>query len=301
MGLLPASRTTPSPPFYVTGIDFAGPLQIKLGHTRRPVIRKAYVCAFICFATKAVHFEPCSDLSTLEFMAALSRFRARRGTPKHIHSDNGTNFQGSRNEIKELQKLMTSTDTQEALSHFDPASNVQWHFIPPRAPHFGGLWEAGVKVLLKKIVGPHILTFQELNTVLTEAEATLNSRPLTPLSSTDVDDDLALTAGHFLIRRPLKAPTTEDCDPSCKISTLRRWNLVQRLQQDLWVTWSTRIFPVSAFTKPMESYHIQFPSRRAGPSHESFGHSQETTVSSGRWRCVAKGRSTKDQLTDWSS
>ncbi len=116
-----------------------------------------------------------------EFMAALSRFCARRGTPKHIHSDNGTNFQGSRNEIKELQKLMTSTDTQEALSHFDPASNVQWHFIPPRAPHFGGLWEAGVKVLLKKIVGPHILTFQELNTVLTEAKATLNSWPLTPL------------------------------------------------------------------------------------------------------------------------
>ncbi len=114
---------------------------------------------------------------------------------------------------------------------------------PPRAPHFGGLWEAGVKAvktLLRKMVGSHILTFQELATVLTEAEAILNSRPLTPLSSTSVDDDLVLTAGHFLIGRPLKALPVTAVDDTCKISTLRRWNLVKRLQHDLWIAWSAR-------------------------------------------------------------
>ena len=77
MGLLPSQRTTPSPPFNTTGIDFAGPFQIRQGHTQRPVILKAYICVFVCFSTKAIHLELCADLTTPEFMAALQRFVAR--------------------------------------------------------------------------------------------------------------------------------------------------------------------------------------------------------------------------------
>ncbi len=50
------------------------------------------------------------------------------------------------------------------------------------------------------------------------------------------DSDLALTPGHFLIGRPLKAPPTKPASTS-KLSYLRRWALVQRLQQDLWIAW----------------------------------------------------------------
>ncbi len=128
MGLLPSARTTPGPPFAITGIDFAGPLQIRQGHTRRPVIITAYVCVFVCFTTKAVHLELCADLSSKDFIAALQRFCARRGTPSHIHSDNGSNFQGTRNEIQELQNLMKSSSTE--LSHFTTSSSIKWHFIP---------------------------------------------------------------------------------------------------------------------------------------------------------------------------
>ena len=60
--------------FTVTGLDFAGPIQIKQGYSRKPVIIKAYVCVFICFSTKAVHLELCADLTTTEFMEALRRF-----------------------------------------------------------------------------------------------------------------------------------------------------------------------------------------------------------------------------------
>ncbi len=106
-----------------------------------------------------------------------------------IYSDNGTHFQGARNEIRELQSLMTSKSTDTALSHCS-TSSIKCHFSSPRVPHFGGLWEVAVKsmkLLLRKIVGPHTLTYQELTTVLIEAEATLNSRPLTPISSTSDD------------------------------------------------------------------------------------------------------------------
>ena len=238
MGLLPISRTTPSPPFYCTGIDFAGPFNIRQGHTRRPVIVKSYACLFVCLTTRAVHLELCADLSTQEFLATLKRFSARRGTPAHVYSDNGTNFQGAQQEIKELQQLHFSSETRNSISHYCTSSSIEWHFIPPRAPHFGGLWEAGVrsmKTLLRKLITPHHLRFDELYTILTEVEAVLNSRPIVPLNSTNIDDT-TLTPGHFLIGRPLKSPPSVEAEKT-KISSLRRWALVNRLSQDLWKAW----------------------------------------------------------------
>ncbi len=91
MGLLQLSRTTPAPPFMRTGVNFAGPFHIKKGHTHKPVLVKSYSCLFVCLTTKAVHLELCAELSMPEFMAALQRFTARRGSPADIFSDNGTN------------------------------------------------------------------------------------------------------------------------------------------------------------------------------------------------------------------
>ncbi len=240
MGLLPAVRTTPSPPFSSTGVDFAGPFTLRMGYTRKPVLIKTYACVFICLTTRAIHIELCSSLEADEFRAAFQRFCARRGCPTNVYSDNGTNFVGTFNEIQEIQQLLDSS--KNAISSLYTHQPLHWHFIPPRTPHFGGIWEAGVKsmkVQLRKLISPHPLRFQELVTILTEVEAILilNSRPLSPLNSTELDNDLVLTPGHFLIGRPIKAPPTK---PACtaKLSNLRRWSLVQRLQQDLWQAWS---------------------------------------------------------------
>jgi len=49
-------------------------------HTGRAcLITKGYVCVFVCFATKAIHLEPTSDLTTENVLAAFARFVARRG------------------------------------------------------------------------------------------------------------------------------------------------------------------------------------------------------------------------------
>ena len=226
MGMLPTSRTTPAPPFHRTGVDFAGPLTLRLGHTRKPSLVKTYAVVFVCLTTKAVHLDLCASLSTQDFLAAFSRFVSRRGCPTVVYSDNGTNFHGAREEIRQLQKLLESRPTTEAIQAFTTSHGIEWHHIPPRAPHFGGLWEAavkGMKSLLRKKVGPHALRWDELYTVLTEAEAILNSRPLSPLHSDSAAEGNYLTAGHFLIGRPLAAPP-ERLPSSSPTSHLRRWN-----------------------------------------------------------------------------
>ncbi|GFT94630.1 integrase catalytic domain-containing protein [Trichonephila clavipes] len=132
-------------------------------------------------ATKAVHIEAVGDLTTDSFIAALRRFSARRGAPRHIYSDNGTNFVGSRRKLDEIRKLWLSLPTNEAISYYLSKSSMDWHFIPPSSPHFGGIWESGirsVKFHLKRVLGETILTFEELTTLLTQIEGVLNSRPL---------------------------------------------------------------------------------------------------------------------------
>ncbi len=216
MGLLPLSRTTPAPPFDNTGVDFAGPFTLRLGHTRKPTYVKTYACLFVCMATMAIHIELCASLSTDDFLAALKRFIARRGCPSNVFSDNGTNFVGAREEIREIQSMTLSKDTTNSISHLASQSNIKWHHIPPRAPHFGGLWEAGVKAmksLLRKILTPQPLRFEEMTTVLAEVEAILNSRPMTPLYSEDLQESSYLSSGHFLIGRPLRAPPTHQPPP----------------------------------------------------------------------------------------
>lgn len=148
MGALPAERTTFSSPFTNTGVDFAGPFLIKTYFGRNCRLEKGYVCLFVCFATRGIHLEAVSSLSTQAFLAALTHFVSRRGVPAQIFSDNGTNFSGA-------SKLLLH-DFERALRTYPKEdyslSQIKWNFIPPGAPHMGGLWEAGVKAL-RRIFG----------------------------------------------------------------------------------------------------------------------------------------------------
>ena len=54
---------------------------------------------------------------------------------------------------------------------------TSWVFNPPGSPHFGGLWEAAVKSVkhhLRRVLGNHKLTFEELYTLIKQIEACLN-------------------------------------------------------------------------------------------------------------------------------
>ena len=108
---LPSTRVQSSRQFLTTGVDYAGPILLRLGPPRSKTTTKGYIATriFVCFVTKAVHIEVVTSSSTEAFLAALRRFIARRGKPRTICSDNGTNFQGAANELHAVYKMLQST------------------------------------------------------------------------------------------------------------------------------------------------------------------------------------------------
>lgn len=245
MGDLPSYRVQPAPTFAYTGVDFAGPFLIKsLTAARRPLLTKAYACLFVCMVTRAIHVELVSDLTTNAFLAALRRFTSRRGLPCKMYSDNATNFVGAQNELEELARLFKDQQQSKKITDFCTNQGIEWSFIPPRSPHFGGIWEAGVKQVkyhLTRIVGGYKLSYEELYTTLTQIEAVLNSRPLAPCSD-DPCDLTAITPAHFLINREMQA-VPEPSYLDLKQSTLSRWQLVQTLFQHFWKRWTAEYLP----------------------------------------------------------
>lgn len=239
MGDLPGDRVKPGRAFMKCGIDFAGPFFTKSSALRKAPITKTYACIFVCLATKAVHIEAVSDLTTQAFVNALNRFFDRRGKSTVIYSDNATNFIGANRKLKEVYQLFQTRQLQEDVMKNLTNIGVKWQFIPPRSPHFGGLWEAAVKsmkMLLGRVLGEAHLTYEELCTVLTRAEACLNSRPLTTLSI-DPSDPIPLTPGHFLIGDSLTAVPEEDVT-TVATNRLTRWRRVTQYSQQLWHRWS---------------------------------------------------------------
>ncbi|XP_058828580.1 uncharacterized protein LOC131688387 [Topomyia yanbarensis] len=117
---------------------------------------------------------------------------------------------------------------------------IQFRFIPPRSPHFGGIWEAAVKSLkthLYRTLKNALVTNEQMQTVLTQVEACLNFRPLTQLSDDPEDLDV-LTPGHFLVHRPLTA-IVEPSYEEIPTNRLSQWQTIQEFIRRLWKRWSS--------------------------------------------------------------
>ncbi|GFW62232.1 uncharacterized protein TNCV_4421211 [Trichonephila clavipes] len=236
MGDLPRDRIVPSRPFEKVGLDYAGPIITKPNLKRSRVTLKSYIAIFICFSTKATHLEVVSILTTEAFLACLRRFIARRSKPSVIWSDNATNFKGVRNILNEWNEICKSNRIQL----FSAEEGIEWNFIPPASPHFGGLWEANIKSMkriLLRIAKSAIMNFEELTTLMAQIEAVLNSRLLSPLSS-DPNDLNPLTPGHFLTNCAISS-FPEPYTASDSLSYHSRWKLIQSLRDKFWNRWST--------------------------------------------------------------
>ncbi|KXJ68260.1 hypothetical protein RP20_CCG004693 [Aedes albopictus] len=236
MGNLPRFRVTVADPFIRTGIDYAGPVLLKQGRMKAPI--KGYIAVFVCMSTKAIHIELVTSMTADSFLSALQRFVGRRGHVAELFSDNGKNFIGANRQLTELHELLTSQVLEKKVSDFCQVRGISWSFNPPKAPHQGGLWEAGVKSAkhhLYRTLNESYLTYEEMNTLLIQIEAILNSRPLCEQSN-DPHDYRALSPGHFLIGRELTA-IAEPLYDDVKEHALSRYQLIQKRRQSFWKRW----------------------------------------------------------------
>ena len=138
---------------------------------------KRWGCIFTCLTTRAVHLELAGGLTTDLFIMALRSFQGRRGDPKTIRSDNGTNFVGADRELAESLTLLN----QERITGELAREEITWYFNPPSAPHMGGIFESMVKQVkraMKTVINNQVLPEETLYTVLVETEAIVNSDPL---------------------------------------------------------------------------------------------------------------------------
>lgn len=168
--------------FTKVGVDCFGPIQTTV--SRRTAKRWGVI--FTCLTTRAIH---------LELAFSLSGESNRRGPPKVIRSDNGTNF------------VFAATRFQNRR-----ARNPIWRFIPPAAPHQGSAWErlvGAVKKALEDMEMPRVLSDEALINYLSCAEALVNARPLTEIPNHPHEP--ALTPNHFLFGNA-NGETDEDGD-----------------------------------------------------------------------------------------
>ena len=141
---------------------------------------KRCLSLFVCLQTHCCHLQMATSLETDAFLNALTSMVARRGWPKLMLSDNGSNYVEA---AREIMKLVDCTD-QGKIQRLTSNKGIDWQFNPPEAPRFGGVFERMIKASKRAIyaVLKEAEVDEELQTVFTGAESLLNSRPLTAVS-----------------------------------------------------------------------------------------------------------------------
>jgi len=228
--------------FETTGLDFAGPFELKVG--RRIARKKVSVLVLTCMTTRAVHFEVTEQQDTSSVLNAVSRFCSVRGVPDIILSDNQTSFRSSSRELEEWVKSLDFNYLQERTNYgYKDSKGIKWIFNPPRSPHFGGIFEIMVKAMKRALyatTSKAALIEDEFRTIIAECANLLNSRPLTKPG--DEADELPLTPNHFLHGRcgGTLAPPFESEDPD----PITRWKRVQTLISHCWSRFMKEILPL---------------------------------------------------------
>ena len=112
MADLPSSRIKDKVhPFANTGMDYFGPLEVKVGRRSE----KRWICHFTCLKVRAVHLDVVSSIDTDACVTEIRRIIAGRGQPLTILLDNETNFVGENREFDEFFRKLDKNSIQDKL------------------------------------------------------------------------------------------------------------------------------------------------------------------------------------------
>ena len=246
MGNLPLGRMAYRlRPFSHCGLDYFGPLLVKIGRRRE----KRWGALFTCLTTRAIHVELAHTLNADSAIMCIQRLGARRGSPICLYSDNGSNF---RRAEKELKEAVGKIDDNK-IGAFAQKKGIDWYFNAPEAPFQGGCWERlirSVKTALYTILREQAPREEVLHTLLLEIEHSVNSRPLTHVSL-DTRDEEALTPNHFLIGASSGEVNLGQFDDQ-QGCLKKQWRLVQQFADAFWKRWLREYLPTLISRKKWE-------------------------------------------------
>lgn len=237
MSDLPEDRLESTPPFTYCAVDYFGPFVIK---ERRKELKR-YGVLFTCMASRAIHIEIANSLETDSFINALRRFVSRRGPIRQLRSDQGTNFVGTRTELTQALAEMNQDKIKKKLLE-EQCDWFTFKMNVPAASHMGGVWERQIRTVRNVLASllqdnGQQLDDESLRTLMCEAEAIVNSRPLTVTQLTDPDSASPLTPNHLLTMKSkvVLAPpgAFQPADMYCR----KRWRRVQHLANEFWTRW----------------------------------------------------------------
>ena len=238
MADLPKERILPDhPPFTNVGVDYFGPIEVKRG---RGTVKR-YGVIFTCLTSRAVHLEVANSLDTDACINVFRRFTCRRGQVVHIQSDNGTNFTATERELREALSCLNQAQIEGMLQQ----RGIKWSFNPPAGSHFGGVWERVIRMvrrILNAVLRQQRLDDDGLHTVMCEAEAILNDRPITKLSD-DPNDLEPLTPNHILLMKG-KPSLPPGLFEQHDLYVRRRWRQVQYISDLFWKRWIREYLPL---------------------------------------------------------
>ncbi|GBP80845.1 hypothetical protein EVAR_62375_1 [Eumeta japonica] len=149
-----------------------------------------------------------------------------------LYSVYGTNFVCTKSYLDNPYKFLSSEEYNNRFANELRDKRIEWKLNPPSAPHFGGIWESNVrcvKMHLLRVVGSHLLTYEETLMVLVQIEAILNSRPLSAMSC-DSSEPLALSPAHFSTLTPPMSLPARDLSHE-NVNLLQQKRIIDHLVQ----------------------------------------------------------------------
>jgi hypothetical protein len=239
-------------------MDYFGPIEVTVGRRHE----KRWGVIFTCLASRAVHLELASTLNTCSAIMAIRNFTNRRGPPKIIHCDNGTNFRSAEKELKLATNAIDRNQLYaQAQSNLPGTEPIKFKFSPPLSPWIGGVWERlirSVKTVLYTILKERAPKDETLRSFLIEAENILNSRPLT-YQSTNIDDPEAITPNHLLrlSNRLVYAPGVFEEEKYGR----KQWRESQILADRFWKRWLLEYVPT---LNKRTAWHVDSPPLKKG-------------------------------------
>ncbi|CAM1294859.1 Uncharacterised protein r2_g406 [Pycnogonum litorale] len=259
---LPEERVNRRTPFDETGLDYLGPLYVKYDNKKK----KVWICLLTCLVTRAITLEIVNDLTAFEFILCLRRFIASRGKCSRITCDNAPQFKLTKTVTDKIWRtVVTDPEVKTYLAN----QRIEWRFIVELAPWMGGFYERLVGVVkrsLRKVIGPTLLDIQQLQTVVKEVEAIVNSRPLTYVGE-DIDGKILTPADFLTSNLKVGTPvlnTEDDADPeyippgiSSADKLINLWKRSQNILENFWAVWKNQYL-----TSLRESYKTDIKQSR---------------------------------------